>query len=130
MPTPSYIPDEKTAIQVEALASIGVPQNVIATHLEIGNESTLQKYYREALDKGYAKKKIQIAKWIFEDARAGDKTMRIFLAKTQLGWNEVHKLEHSGNINVTPVINNVISASSDTAALPSEAVDVIEHASD
>lgn len=102
----AHEPTEKDRHQAETLSGLGIPQEMIATILQI-SQDTLARHYREELDRGLAKAATQIAGWAFDSARKGNVTMRIFLAKTRLGWRETthHELTGKDGKDIVPIIN-------------------------
>lgn len=88
----AHEPTEKTLKQVETLAGYGLPMEQIG-HVIGVSVSTLQKYYREPLDKGVAKANALIAEGLFKQATGGNTTALIFWCKTRMGWREVQRHE-------------------------------------
>ena len=72
---------------VSALVSIGHSHKIISEVLKIP-ERTLTRHFAHELKHGRELVHAQIGGSIVADALAGDKTMRIFYAKTQMGWRE------------------------------------------
>jgi hypothetical protein len=69
------------------LAACSFSQEQIAVGLGIPLR-TLARHFAEEIAHGKARVHAEIAGSIVEAARNGDRTMRIFVAKTQLGWRE------------------------------------------
>lgn len=86
--------------QVAAMALIGADQTLMARVMGI-SRPTLLKYYRDELDYGKEHALAQVANALVTGAmKAGSDprfiTAAIFVAKTQLGWRETSRLEHTG----------------------------------
>ena len=98
-------PTEKTRLEVEALASFGIPQEDIARYIGISHV-TLRKYYEAELDVSAIKANTTVGKYLFSLAsgqainngasHADCKTAAIFWAKTRMGWREVQRQEITG----------------------------------
>lgn len=92
-----YIPTDKDRRLVEHLSGLGVPVKSIAAL--IGDESisvgTLYNNFRSELDSGKAKMHTKACQ-ILASQIEHDKTLLIFYLKTQCGWSEVSKIEHTG----------------------------------
>lgn len=88
----AHQPTEKTIKQVETLAGYGLPMEQIGSVIDV-SVSTLQKYYREPLDRGVAKANALVAESLFKQATGGNTTALIFWAKTRMGWREVQRHE-------------------------------------
>lgn len=91
--------DEQKA-QVEALAAY-LTQEQIADYLGIGKTTWYALLDRdpevsERYKKGKASAISSVANGLLQKAREGDNTAAIFYLKTQAGWRETQKLEHSG----------------------------------
>lgn len=86
--------------KVEALASRGLTQQQIADALGI-SDRTLRKYrdqysdFSDAIKKGKAKGIATVSSKLFEKIETGDTTSIIFFLKTQGGWKEASKVEHT-----------------------------------
>ena len=82
--------------QVESLSGYGVRFEHIASIIRDGIcIDTLRKYFAKELIAGKAKANGQIGKRMFENAINGDTKALIWWSKSQMGWSEVQKLEHS-----------------------------------
>ncbi len=98
MARPSYIPDQATQKQVEAMAGCGIPEADIAAVLKI-DPKTLRKHFRDELDLGHTKANAQVAGFLFNAARNGNVTAQIFWLKTRARWREVPaEHRHSGSL--------------------------------
>lgn len=98
---------EDQAIQVQALSQYGVPQEDIAAHIGLCVETMLALYDQE-YRKGKAVANAKVGKRLFEKCESGDTTALIFWAKTQMGWKETQKVDHTssdGTMTPSPVIS-------------------------
>lgn len=85
--------NEDHAQMAQAMSQYGVPQEDIARVLGMSVE-TMQRLYGEEMGRGKAVAKQRIGRRLFEKAvNEGDTTALIFLAKTQLGFREVQRME-------------------------------------
>jgi len=86
--------------EVETLAAL-LSQAQIADYLGIGR-TTFQSILgrdpdvAERYKRGKAKAIAHVANGLLQKARSGDTTSMIFYLKTQAGWRETDRLEHSG----------------------------------
>ena len=80
---------------VGQLAGLGFTHEQIAAVIGITND-TLTKHCGDELRDGKAKTHGAVAGKIYEMAMKGDRTMLIFIAKTQMRWKETQGIEHSG----------------------------------
>lgn len=85
------------------LAGVGCTQEEILFCVPWGlpndrhpTEKTLRKHFRAELDRGHALSGMQLKKRAYDMAVGGDKTMLIFVLKTQFGWRETVAVENSG----------------------------------
>jgi len=91
--------DEQRA-QVEALAAY-LTQEQIADYFSIGKTTWFAMLEREPeiserYKRGKAKAIGAVAQSLIQQARNGDKVAAMFYLKTQAGWRETDRLEHSG----------------------------------
>lgn len=92
--------DELDLKQVERLASQGLTQQQIADALGI-SERSFRNYkekfaeFADAIKKGKAKGIARVTNKLFEKIETGDTTSIIFFLKTQGGWKEASKVEHT-----------------------------------
>lgn len=89
---PPFEPTDEQRYSVELMASIGIPQEQIASSLEI-SLPTLHKYFRDELDNGKPRTITKVADSLYRQAIAGNITAAIFYLKTQGGWKETSRLE-------------------------------------
>jgi predicted RNA binding protein with dsRBD fold (UPF0201 family) len=96
-------PIELTDIQrqeIETLAAL-LNQEQIADYLGIGRTTFHRLMQRdpdvaERYKRGKARAIAHVARGLLMKARAGDTVSSIFYLKTQAGWRETERLEHSG----------------------------------
>ena len=86
--------------QVEALAAY-LTQDQIADYFGISDKTLREMMLRDedistAYKRGKARAVGSIAQSLLTKARNGDTTSQIFYLKTQAGWRETQKLEHTG----------------------------------
>jgi IS30 family transposase len=91
---------EEQKIQVEALASVltkeqiadyfGIVRNTFTAMME-RDPDILERYKR-----GKAKAIGSVARGLLQKAQSGDSACMMFYLKTQAGWRETDRLEHTG----------------------------------
>lgn len=91
------------------MAGIGIPQEDIAAAIGI-TRATLRKHFREELDTGRVRTITKVADSLVRQALAGNMTAAIFYLKTQAGWTETSRLEHSGKIDVSKLSDEQLEA--------------------
>ncbi len=102
--TAKFEPTKQERRDVANLASFGTPQESIAMVIRDGiSKPTLEKHFRHELDTAMIRAHGKIGGKIFSMAMAGDRTLLIFYAKTQMGWKEVQVIE--GNPDAPLSIN-------------------------
>jgi hypothetical protein len=103
---PVFQPTERQRGQVEAMARYGINHEEAARAIGI-TKPTLLKHFKEELETGATKAKVQVGEFIFStiigmpipgrpavtDGRARV-AAAIFFAKTQMGWKEIAVIEH------------------------------------
>jgi hypothetical protein len=101
-------PTEEERKRIRMYAGLGITQEQIATL--IGKcVDTLADRCREDLDAGAAEAKAKVGGAIVKAALAGNMTAAIFYAKTQMGWKETERHEHSGP-NGAPIPHMAMTA--------------------
>lgn len=114
-PTIMLTPDQ--AQEVETLAAL-LNQQQIADYLGISRR-TFQAICERDDDiaarykRGKAKAIAHVANGLLQKARSGDTTSAIFYLKTQGGWRETERIEHTGAEGgpVTTVVRKIVSPS-------------------
>jgi ribonuclease HII len=99
---PAYDPTPEQRKMVNAMASVGVPQEEISTVLGIDSK-TLRKHFREELDTALIKANAKVAANLFtqatkDDFRAAPAAM--FWAKTRMGWREKLDVNVTGSVKI------------------------------
>ena len=99
---PAYDPTPEQRKMVNAMASVGVPQEEISTVLGIDSK-TLRKHFREELDTALIKANAKVAANLFtqatkDDFRAAPAAM--FWAKTRMGWREKLDVNVTGSLKI------------------------------
>jgi hypothetical protein len=93
---PLLEPTDEQRRLVRAMAGFGVPQEDIATHLEI-DAKTLRKHFRQELDRGTIDANVKVAQSLFNMATQGKNVAAaIFWMKARAGWREKHDVEVAG----------------------------------
>ena len=106
-----FIPTKEQVLTVRVMTACGMPQEVICQQIinpENGkpiDSKTLRKVFREELDGGKSVANALVAQSLFKKATSGTGqgavTAAIFWLKTQAGWKETQKVEHSGGVIIT-----------------------------
>lgn len=94
--TKKHEPTVETRSTVQALASVGTPQEEIAKIIGISSKHTLIKHYRKELDTAMTMANATIAQTLFKQAKNGNTAAAIFWLKCRAGWSEKQQIEHSG----------------------------------
>lgn len=98
---PPFEPSEEMRKAVEAMSSVGIPQEDIAKAFGI-SKPTLAKHFREELDTAAIKANARVAANLYKQATKDDirsATPAIFWLKTRMGWKDSVQVEHSGSID-------------------------------
>lgn len=83
-----YTVTSEDRAKVEALASVGTPQKMIAKVVGI-SQTTLCKYYQDVLDCAQAMKNYQVANCLFLNATEKmNVTAQLFWLKCRANWKE------------------------------------------
>ena len=90
-----HVPTPALRQTVQLHTTVGTTQETIARILGI-DEKTLRKHYRDELDLARAQANASVGGMLFKKAKAGDTAAMIFWMKTQAGWRETARVEHSG----------------------------------
>jgi len=87
-----FEPTEEQRRTMRAMAGYGVPQDDIATLLEI-DAKTLRKHFRRELDRGSIEATAKVGQSLFRMAtEGGSVAAAIFWMKARAGWREKHEL--------------------------------------
>jgi hypothetical protein len=105
MPGKVHQPNDSTREYVQRMSHIGLPQHHIARVLDI-SERTLRRHYKPEIDAGKLQGDEELAGWCWDDARNGDRTMRIFLAKVRLGYSTTERHELA-NADGSPLVTDL-----------------------
>lgn len=92
--------------KVQAMAQYGLPYENIAAVIGMGVD-TMKKLYEPYLEKGKALANAAVGERLFKKCQEGDTTALIFWAKTQMGWRETQRIEHSGQMTGEVVVYQV-----------------------
>jgi hypothetical protein len=96
----TYVPTEEQRRTVRAMSGLGIPQDDIATFLEI-DKKTLRKHFREELDRGSIEATTKVAQSLFRMATdGGSVAAAIFWMKARAGWREKHDGSMSASTDV------------------------------
>lgn len=112
---PSYQPTDETGRQIEMLAGIGVPEEMMARMVGV-DKKTLLKYYRDQIDSGAAKATTKVAKRLFDIAMSDSKealTACIFWLKCRARWSTLDGPDTQINLNTNVQNNTAILTSRD-----------------
>ncbi len=101
MPAEPRIFNEEELAQVEALASVLTTEQ-IADYFGIGRTTFYQVMERQPdvsvrYKKGRAKAVGNIAQSLLKKAQTGDNAAMMFYLKTQAGWKETQKVDHTSS---------------------------------
>ena len=100
MPSAPIVLSDAQRAEVETLAAL-LNQEQIADYLGVARNTFRAICERDAevaarYKRGKAKAIAHVANGLLQKARNGDTTSMIFYLKTQAGWRETERLEHSG----------------------------------
>lgn len=104
MARPSKTPTEEQRKQVQTLSGYGLNQEQIARMLGMHRE-TLRKHCKLELEKGKDVAFTTATTSLFANIKKGKEASIFFYLKTQHNWREKSEVEHSGSINLQPIIN-------------------------
>jgi hypothetical protein len=95
MPGPAE-PTEEQRRLVRAMSGFGIPQEQIATHVEM-DPKTLRKHFRPELDRGMVEANLKVAQSLFQMATSGKNVAAaIFWMKARAQWREKQAVEVTG----------------------------------
>lgn len=80
-----YVPTDKSRIEVTALKSCGITNDLIAQYLGISHD-TLERHYRHELSTAQIKANTEMAMTLYKKGLNGDVTAMIFWLKTRAKW--------------------------------------------
>jgi hypothetical protein len=84
----AFRPTEEQRRTVRAMSGFGIPQEQIATLLEV-EPKTLRKHFRRELDRGSVEATAKVAQSLFRMATEGNNVAAaIFWMKARAGWRE------------------------------------------
>jgi hypothetical protein len=92
---PQHKPTDEQRKQVQAMSGYGVPQEDIATVLDI-DPKTLRLHYRRELDLGSINATAKIGETLYRQAMNGNVAAAIFWMKARAGWREKSEVEVNG----------------------------------
>ena len=98
MPMPPHKPTDQQRKTVKAMSAYGITQNEICKVIGVSKE-TLEKHYRDELDRANAEACAKVAENLFRKATGEGKeavTAAIFWLKTRARWKEISVQEHTG----------------------------------
>ena len=99
-PVPAHVPTAQTMEIAEELAGLGLPYTSIAASIGIGIP-TLHKYYKATMEIGKAKMHQKMVGALVTNAIENMNVQaQALYIKTQMGWSETNKVEHSGAMQV------------------------------
>ena len=90
-----FEPTDEQRKQVEAMSGYGVPQDDIATVLDI-DPKTLRLHFRRELDLGSVRATAKVGESLYKQATGGNVAAAIFWMKARAGWREtqVHEINN------------------------------------
>lgn len=92
---PPHEPTKAMREQVQVAAGLGFRQDAIADLVGVAPK-TLRLHYQHEIRFGKAMANAKVAAALFNKAIGGDVAAMIFWLKTQAGWSEKTRVEHSG----------------------------------
>lgn len=112
---PMFEPTVEQRRTVRTMAGFGVPQDDIATYVDV-DPKTLRKHFREELDRGSIEATAKVAQSLFNMATAGGNVAAaIFWMKARAGWREkqevtvkTQSLEHLSNEELDAKIDEFV----------------------
>ena len=89
---PNFEPTPEQRNLVERAAGLGFTQEKIAALIGI-TKPTLEKHFREELDRGMAVTQFKVGNSLVENALNGNVAAQIWYTKSQMGWREMQVIE-------------------------------------
>ena len=89
---PPFEPTLEQRNMVERAAGLGFTQEKIAALVGI-TKPTLEKHFREELDRGMAVTQFKVGNSLVENALSGNVAAQIWYTKSQMGWRETQVIE-------------------------------------
>ena len=89
---PKFEPTPEQRNIVERAAGFGFTQEKIAALIGI-TKPTLEKHFREELDRGMAVTQFKVGNSLVENALAGNVAAQIWYTKSRMGWKETQVVE-------------------------------------
>src|SRR5947209_4427485 len=86
MARPPFEPTDETRNLVKELTAVGAPQKLIARKLGIRSPKTLRKHFRDELDLGGMEVNANVAKYLYQNAKAGNVEAQKFWLQCRAGW--------------------------------------------
>lgn len=96
----AHRPTESSRATVKAMAAYGIPQDDIASYLDIAPK-TLRAHYRAELDKGATEANAKVAESLFRQATTGNVAAAIFWLKARAKWTERVEMTHWGHVTTS-----------------------------
>jgi transposase len=106
---PRHVPDAQRKLQVIRYAKKGLPKRQIAVLIGVSIH-TLCEEYRDEVDLGRAQINSQVGGKIATLAGRGVQWASTLWARTQMGWKETARVEHTGK-NGAPIASVVLASS-------------------
>src|SRR5215467_13757192 len=89
---PKFEPTPEQRNMVERAAGFGFTQEKIAALIGT-TKPTLEKHFREELDRGMAVTQFKVGNSLVENALTGNVAAQIWYTKSQMGWKETQVVE-------------------------------------
>ncbi|MGK7867668.1 hypothetical protein [Falsiroseomonas sp. E2-1-a20] len=101
----TYVPTDEQRRTVRAMSGLGIPQDDLATFLDI-DKKKLRKHFRQELDRGSVEAATKVAQSLFRMATdGGSVAAAIFWMKARAGWREKH--DGSGGASGDPADKSI-----------------------
>ena len=105
-------PTKETRQLVQLHSTIGTPQEIIASIMDM-EPKTLRKHYRNELDQATARANAAVGGALFNKAKSGDTAAMIFWMKTRAGWKEKQEVNHTSDDGSMTPTTIILSAADD-----------------